>query len=437
MRLILPSQPRHSVRFQDALFQSAGSGGELYMPAQLPSISVETLDPYAQQSFNALAGYLTYRLLTPEVDTDAARSLVDRAFAFAPALRRLDSCLYVLELFTGPTFSFKDFGANFLAQCLQLLNPRGNRPITILVATSGDTGSAVANAFFDLEGFRVVLLYPKDKISPMQEAQITTYGNNIIAAQVEGNFDDCQRLVKTALADPALGERMVLTSANSINIGRLLPQMFYYLWGRTVLRETDPRPPVWTVPCGNFGNLTAALLAHRMGMPAHRFVTALNRNRVVADYLQRGEWQERPAVATVSNAMDVARPSNWARIETLYKGSLSALKKDLWACSVNDVQTLESIRTVYQRYHYITDPHTAVAFAALDRFKHSEAEAKDLPAIIVATAHSAKFPDTVSRALGIQTNMPEPLLRILSLPKQITPLSNRYSAFKALLISGS
>ncbi len=404
------------------------------MPDPLPSISDDSLEPFAHGSFNSLAGYLAHRLLTPEVDSETAKALVDGAFTFAPVLRRLDSCLYVLELFTGPTFSFKDFGANFLVQCLQFFKPHDHRPLTILVATSGDTGSAVANAFYDLEGVRVVLLYPKDKISPMQEAQITTYGNNIIAARVEGNFDDCQRLVKTALSDQKLGEQVMLTSANSINIGRLLPQTFYYLWGQMAMQQTDPCPPLWSVPCGNFGNLTAGLLAHRMGMPVHRFVAALNRNRVVADYLQRGEWRERPAVATLSNAMDVARPSNWARIEMLYKSSLKALRKDLWACSVDDIQTLEAMRTVYQRYHYIADPHTAVAFAALDRFKDSKVEGKDLPAIIVATAHPAKFPDTVSDALGVQVDMPESLGRILNQRKQITALSNRYFQFKELLL---
>lgn len=433
MKFVDPTETSYPISFRQAVRQSAGQTGHLIMPDRLPRLSAELQARLSGSSFQSVAADLTALLLEPEIDCVQATDLTHKAFSFAPKLRQIDHKLFVLELFTGPTLSFKDFGANFLAHCLRLFTDPREGETTVLVATSGDTGSAVANAFYELPGFRVILLYPGGKISPIQEAQITTCGQNIVAARVSGDFDDCQRMVKAALADQKLASHYRLTSANSINIGRLLPQSFYYLWAQAQIGFTADNRACWSVPCGNFGNLTAGLLASRMGMPIERFIAAVNSNRIVADYLEKGIWKERSAVATCSNAMDVARPSNWVRIEHLFDQSIDSIRRKIWACSIDDATTHESIRSAYARYRYIADPHTAVAFAALDRFRRTFPTGKFSPTIVVATAHPAKFPETVGNALDLKIELPHTLENVLLKKRQFVDLPPDFDALRQLL----
>jgi len=348
-------------------------------------------------------------------------------------LVRISKDLYILELFHGPTLSFKDFGARFMARLMEHYLAGTKKRLTVLVATSGDTGSAVAHGFFGLAGINVVVLYPEGRISPLQEKQITAPGGNIIALKVRGDFDDCQRMAKKALSDAEIRGKMTLSSANSINIGRLLPQMFYYFSAVSQLtalrRGMAKREPVFIIPSGNFGDLCAGLFAKRMGLPARKFIAAVNINSGVPHYLATGKLPRVKTRLTLSNAMDVGIPSNFARILDMYHNNRVALKRDIDAVTVTDGETEKTIGLAFKRFGYVSDPHTATAIAAA--FNCNLAG----PKIVLSTAHPAKFPDIVSRNTGEAVKLPARLASCMKKRGKSTSIPADFRRLKKILLS--
>jgi threonine synthase len=422
------------VGFREALFAGLAPDGSLYRPVERPDLSELFAAFGPRTGFVDLASRTSAALFEPELDAAAAAAVCARAFTFEPALRRLDDRRLLLELFHGPTCAFKDFGAQFLAAAMEaFLASEGGR-IQVLVATSGDTGSAVAHAFHGRAGIDVVILYPSGRVSRLQEQQLTTLGGNVHALEVDGSFDDCQRLAKEAFRDSALRARLRLTSANSINIGRLLPQAFHYLWAAAQLGALDTAGggPVFCVPSGNFGHLTAGVYAWRWGMPTARFVAATNANDEVPRYLESGRFVPRASVGTLSNAMDVGNPSNFERLVEVFAGDARAMAAAIHGTSVSDPDTAAGMRATWERHGVLVDPHTAVGCVAADRFIASGAcPASEV--IVLSTAHPGKFTETVKAATGRSPELPAPLARCLELPKRATRISADFEAVRRLL----
>lgn len=410
-----------------AVFAGPAPDGGLYLPESLPAADPEVFsDPgltVAERAERLLAPFLD------DLDAGARRDLLADALDFPFPLIEIEDGVHVLELFHGPSLAFKDVGARTLARLIAVLRgapslPDPDREVTMLVATSGDTGGAVARAFAGVAGTRVAVLYPRGRISPLQEKQIATLGGNVLALAVEGGFDDCQRLVKQAFRDDELNAELRLTSANSINVGRLLPQMVYYAH---VAAKLAPAPVLFGVPSGNFGNLTAGLLARRMGMPAAGFVAATNANDVVPAYLETGVFAPRPSVPTMSSAMDVGDPSNLARIRALYGDDPAAIRRDVTAASFDDRATAGAIREVAARTGYLLDPHGAVGYLGL---RKALAARGGGPGVVLATAHPAKFREHLEPILGRAIALPEPLARCLELPVRAHPLAADLGALR-------
>jgi threonine synthase len=391
------------VSLADALFSGLAPDGGLYVPTELRPF------PPFPGAIDGLAD--VGRWVAPSLLAEIAPDVIDRvvtgAFDFPVPLVEVEPDVHVLELFHGPTHAFKDIGARFMARLMAELDPGGGTR-TVLVATSGDTGSAVAHAFHGLEGYRVIVLFPYGMVSARQRRQMTTLGGNVKALAVAGTFDDCQRMAKEAFNDRALRAKHRLTSANSINVGRLLPQSFYYILAAARLGWAR-RPPRFVVPSGNLGNLSGGLLAHRCGMPNRGFVAALNANRGFADFLEAGAFEARLSVQTYSSAMDVGDPSNLERIRWLYPDDLDQLRHDVTGVSVSDPDTKECIRSVFERTGYVLDPHTAVGYMV-----HEETPAPtDTPSVVLATAHPAKFPDVVEQAIGRAVPLPPGIAAVM------------------------
>ena len=422
-----------SVSFHEALFRGQAADRGLYMPQNLPLINRDELTRLAALPYTDLALTIAEKYLADEIPPSGLEHIIQQAYHFSPALKKLDDVTFILELFHGPTLSFKDFGAQFMARAMSYFIQDEHREITILVATSGDTGSAVAHAYHNVEGIRIVLLYPSGKVSPLQEKQFTTLGDNILALEVDGTFDDCQALVKQAFADGKLCDRIKLTSANSINIGRLVPQSFYYFWSVVNLFSELKEELVVCVPSGNFGNLTAGLFGHTMGLPVNRFIAAVNSNNVIPEYFESGEYRPRPSVGTLSNAMDVGNPSNWERIRDLYHNDYDSIKQHLWTTSVDDAATIETMKRIYRQYDYIIDPHTAVGMRAVERYRDVAPTAKNTPTIVLSTAHPGKFHEIVTDALSINLELPASLQTVLAKEKQTTKMPGRFKDFKEFL----
>ena len=421
------------VGFRDALFRGMASDGGLYVPEQIPHLSIPFLDSLSSQSLHTIGRQVVSLFADDIPDHDLSR-LIERAWTFPIPLVKLEENLFLLELFHGPTLAFKDVGARFMAQALSYYLEKERRQITIAVATSGDTGSAVAHGFYNVPHVDVFVLYPSGRISKLQEQQMTTLGGNIHALEVEGTFDDCQRLVKQALADREVVEARNLTTANSINVGRLIPQIVYYIWAVAQLRgvHSIQTPPTVVVPSGNFGNLTAAAYARSMGDPIDGFIAATNANDVVPEYLASGTFTPRPSVQTYSNAMDVGNPSNFARLQFLYKHQVETMRRDIQAESVTDEETIDEIRTTYGRNGTVLDPHTAVGVRAARRVYGS---AFPKPVIVAATAHPGKFPDVVQRGLGREIPLPPALSEAMRKQKQSLFIKPHYGKVKALFMS--
>jgi len=433
------------VGFREALFAGLAPDGSLYRPLEQPDLSRLVASFDARTGFVDLAARTSAALLEPEIDAATARRIAERSFSFAPALRRLDERRQLLELFHGPTCAFKDFGAQFLAASMEALVATDGGRIQVLVATSGDTGSAVAHAFHGRAGIDVVILYPSGRVSELQEKQLTTLGGNVHALEVDGSFDDCQRLAKAAFQDPVLRQRLRLTSANSINIGRLLPQAFHYLWAAAQVRGAatggaaaggpcgSSAPPVFCVPSGNFGHLTAGVYAWRWGLPVARFVAATNANDEVPRYLASGRFVPRASIGTLSNAMDVGNPSNLERLVEAFAGNAKAMAAAVHGCSVSDPETRAGMRQVWERHGVLVDPHTAVGCVAAERFIASGA-CPYSQLVVLSTAHPGKFTETVRDATGQTPELPERLARCLRLPRQATRIGADPDTLRGLLL---
>lgn len=409
------------VSLREALFRGLAPDGGLYLPSRLPILDQNELAVCRVMEWPSLAATLAVRLLSPEVDSASCARISREALDFPIPLIRLTDRIRALELFRGPTLAFKDVGARFMARLMTHFRGEGAPTLNVLTATSGDTGGAVAHAFLGLEGIRVVVLFPEGKVSARQESQFSRLGRNVEAVAVRGDFDDCQRLVKEAFGNVGLREQVPLTSANSINVGRLLPQIFYYFhaWAMAEREGREGEDLLFSVPSGNFGNLAAGLMAMRMGLPDARFLAATNANDVVPEYLVSGVFRPRPSIPTLSTAMDVGDPSNLSRILHLYGNELAALRRDLKGRRVSDRETRACIRRVYRDSGYVLDPHSAVGFQAL------EAElvgTPELSGILLATAHPAKFAEVVEPIIGEEIPLPPSLAAALEGDRRVTPM---------------
>lgn len=425
------SGSHQGILYRDAIFQGLAPDGGLYLPTGKADLSAVFASLSRDVSFLEAATKVTAALLGEEMDDASAERVCRKAFSFEPELKPLKDNLYILELFHGPSCAFKDFGASFLAASMEEVLRKEHKKAVILTATSGDTGSAVARAFYGKDNLDVVILYPSGRVSPLQEKQLTTVGGNVRALEVRGSFDDCQRMVKEAFLDRDLNEALTLTSANSINLGRLIPQSFYYIWAWARLREehADLR---FCVPSGNFGNLSAGLLARFWGLPVPGFLAATNANDVVPAYLKTGEFQPRPSLQTLSNAMDVGNPSNFERMLSLFDGDLEAMRGVIAEAVVSDDETLQTIRKVKEEEGYLLDPHTAVAYLASRRYQ--EQSGGPVPMAALSTAHPGKFVEVVQEALGQAPPLPPQLRALLPLEKRSTLIGNSLEDLRRALI---
>lgn len=402
----------------------------LFMPDKIPSLSPAFIKNINDYSLPEIAFEISKAFMGDDIPENILRKICDEAFNFPVELVNTEKDTFVCELFHGPTLAFKDFGARFMSRVMSYLNRIHTTPLTILVATSGDTGGAVADGFYNVEGIQVYILYPAGGVSELQEKQLTTYGKNIHAIEVKGTFDDCQALVKKAFLDDDLNQYYRLASANSINIARLIPQTVYYFEAFKKLSKKEN--VVFVVPSGNFGNLTAGLMARRMGLPIHHFVAATNLNDIVPHYLDKGEYIPRPSKATISNAMDVGNPSNFGRMLEMYGNSWTDMKSAISGYAFTDEQTKKMMLHVYEKFNYTLDPHGAVAY--LGWLEYSK-ENPDQQGIILETAHPAKFIDSVESVLNTKIKVPQELEKLRDRKKVASLLSTEYSDFKSFLLS--
>lgn len=418
------------VSLREAVFSGLAEDGGLFMPERIPVMGKDFFSKIEEMDFPELSYHIALALFGEDMHDEEIRNLVFDALNFETPLINLDDKLSVLELFHGPTLAFKDVGARFTARMLQILVKKHPDEIHVLVATSGDTGSAVANGFLGVEGIKVHVLYPRNKVSKIQEMQFTTLGRNIAALEVDGSFDDCQKLVKQAFSDKSIREKLSLTSANSINLARLLPQSFYYF--NACRQVSEKENLVFCVPSGNFGNLTAGLIARKMGLPVKHFIAATNVNDVFPNYLLSGEYKPRPSKATIANAMDVGDPSNFDRMTDLYKNSVTDMRKDITSYSFRDEEIQNGIKNCFQKLNYITDPHGATGYLA--SCKHLAKYQND-HVVFLETAHPAKFGSIVKESAGIEPEIPERLRRFLDGKKEVVPVKNSFTDFKNYLFS--
>ncbi|WP_340104776.1 threonine synthase [Rhodohalobacter sp. 8-1] len=435
MRLYSTNGISDGVTFLEAAESGLAPDGGLYMPESLPALSLPFNDPESagNLTLQEISKQVSRLFLSDSLSTKEIDELIDDAITMKAPLLKLKDNLFVLELFHGPTLAFKDFGARFMARLFSKHRSVSTKKLIILVATSGDTGGAVANGFYNLDGVNVCLLFPKGKVSDIQRKQMTTLGNNITALEIEGTFDDCQRLVKQAFSDDNLNGTLRLSSANSINVARLLPQSFYFIHAWFQLKKFTHKNPVFVVPSGNFGNLTAGLMAEKMGMPVSAFVAATNRNKVVPEYLEGAEFSPRTSIQTISNAMDVGNPSNFSRIRALYNEDDEAIRHHIKGYSFTDDSTLSMIRKVYEKYNYITDPHTAIGLLAAEEYRKDYD--KNAPRIVLSTAHPSKFLDVVEPEINGKVSIPKRLSNAILEDEMSFPLSSCYSEFKRVILN--
>ena len=432
MKFTSTNRKSPAVSFMEAMRAGLAPDGGLYMPVEIPTLP-ELFGPYSEPyEFQEIAFRMAKPYLSDELNDREIRSVVNDAFNFPIQIHKVDEIHFILELFHGPTLAFKDFGARFMARLFSEKAQKDQREVTILVATSGDTGSAVAHGFYKVPGVRVCLLYPKGKVSKLQEQQMTTLGENITTLEVEGVFDDCQRLVKQAFTDPELNSVMELSSANSINIARLLPQSFYYAYAYSELRRKGLKNPIFSVPSGNFGNLTGGLLAMKMGMKTDLFLAATNENDIVPAYLSGVAYQPKHSVQTISNAMDVGNPSNFVRIQALFNGSDKEIRSRLKGYSYSDDQTRETIRELYQKRGYVVCPHTAIGYRAAVEERNKSKSGN--PYMTLATAHPVKFRDVIEPEINSEIPIPERLNIWLNREKNSHSVGKEYNHFKEFLM---
>ncbi len=426
MQLYSTNNKAHLVSLKEAVFKGLPDDNGLYMPVKIPTLSGDFIENLAHYSFQEIAFQVAKNLLQNAIPDTDLRQIIEDAITFPAPVVSLTEQTHILELFHGPSLAFKDFGARFMAQLMRYFNQGEKKELVILVATSGDTGGAVAAGFYQTPGIRVVILYPAGKVSFLQEKQLTTLGHNITALEINGTFDDCQALVKQAFLDKELTSKIRLSSANSINIARLIPQSFYYFEAYKQIASKE-HSVVFSVPSGNFGNLTAGLLAKRMGLPVHQFLAATNINDVVPKYLESGNYQPHASFATLSNAMDVGNPSNFARLLDLNSSTWNIMQQDISGFAFTDEQTKQVMRQVYKQFNYILDPHGAIGYLALQYYQK---ENPNTIGIILETAHPAKFLDDVEAILETKIEVPGRLAALANSEKDAIEMTVDYLAFK-------
>jgi threonine synthase len=413
--------------FREAVLSGQPADKGLYFPGRIPLLRADFLESFSHKSNDQIAFEVMRPYVVGEIPDEKLHEICFDTVNFSFPLVGITEDISALELFHGPTLAFKDVGARFMSRCLQYFSREKREKTVVIVATSGDTGGAVANGFHGVEGVEVIILYPKGKVSRVQELQLTTLGGNVTALEVDGVFDDCQTLAKQALADAELQKRVFLTSANSINVARWLPQQFYYFFA---LKNWEGAPPVISVPSGNFGNICAGILAHISGLAVARFIAACNANDVIPQFMRAGELQPKPSVATLSNAMDVGNPSNFVRILEIFKRDFPALKERLESVSISDETTAATMREVYGKYGYILDPHGAVGYRALADHLDAHPGQKG---IFLETAHPVKF-DSVGEILGTSGDTPDGINELLGKEKDSVQIKPDYEQLRAVIL---
>jgi threonine synthase len=421
------------VDFKEATINGQAPDKGLYFPEIIPQLEKSFIENIGNFSNEEIA----FRVIKPYVGNTIPEEklfqIVSETVNFPIPLVKVNDSISSLELFHGPTLAFKDIGARFMSRCLGYFIKDDSRKVTVLVATSGDTGGAVANGFYEVDGVEVVILYPSGKVSPVQEKQLTTLGKNITALEVQGTFDDCQSMVKAAFNDKDINDKLFLTSANSINIARWLPQQFYYFFAYKQWADTI-NLPVISVPSGNFGNICAGILAMQSGLPVQHFIAACNTNDIVSEFLLTQELKPKQAVATLSNAMDVGNPSNFVRILEIFKHEFPELKSKLSSATVTDEDTLATIKEVFGKHNYLLDPHGAVGYLALVQYLANHPNDKG---IFLETAHPVKFPDAVEKITGLPIAVPDSLQPIMKRDKHSILIPSDYAVLKEFLLNKS
>src|SRR5215203_796203 len=414
------------VSFKEATIRGQAPDKGLYFPEAIPQADKGLIDDIERISNEEIAFRIIKPYVSNEINDDDLFKIVSETINFPMPLVKVNENIFSLELFHGPTLAFKDVGARFMSRCLGYFLKNENKKVTVLVATSGDTGGAVANGFYGVPGVNVIILYPSGKVSAVQEKQLTGPGKNIKALEVEGNFDDCQQMVKQAFADEEVNKKLFLTSANSINVARWLPQQFYYFFAYKQWADKD-HAPVISVPSGNFGNICAGILAKQSGLPVHHFIAACNVNDSVTKYLQTEIFQSQTAIPTLSNAMDVGNPSNFIRILEIFDHQFPDLAKNLSSYSISDEETMATIKEVYERSEYLLDPHGAVGYLSLKRFLQTHPGRKG---IFLETAHPVKFPDAVEKATGKNIDLPSSISSVMDLDKKSVVIRPAFELLK-------
>jgi threonine synthase len=414
--------------FENAVIKGLAPDRGLYFPENITPLKASFFETIETLSNEAIAFEAIKQFISPEIPEDVLKTIVSETLSFDFPVVNLTESISTLELFHGPTMAFKDVGARFMARCLGYFNKDNSNEVTVLVATSGDTGGAVANGFLGVKGVRVVILYPSGKVSDIQEKQLTTLGQNITALEVDGTFDDCQDMVKKAFLDDELTSTMQLTSANSINVARWLPQLFYFMFAYKQLKNSS-KEIVFSVPSGNFGNVCAGMIAQKLGLPIKHFIASNNENNVVTRYLKSNSYEPKPSVQTVSNAMDVGNPSNFIRIQAIYNNNFETLKSNLSSYSFTDDETKQALDEIYKTTQYIADPHGAVGYLGCKSYLETNPQAH---CVFLETAHPTKFLDVVKEIISTDIPLPPQIKAVIDKQKVATDIKD-YSEFKAFL----
>jgi threonine synthase len=436
MKFYSTNNTESRVSFKDAVFNSMPQDKGLYMPVSIPRLDDKFINNLDSYSLPEIAFHVAQNLLGDDIPADDLQAIIKDAINFYAPIVKLEDDVYVLELFHGPSLAFKDFGARFMSRVMSYFLQEGEKQLDVLVATSGDTGGAVALGFLGVPNTRVTILFPKGKVSDIQELQLTTNGQNIRALEIDGTFDDCQALVKQAFTDPELNAKYRLTSANSINIARLIPQTFYYFNAYAQALKLGRDKIVFSVPSGNFGNIGAGILAWKMGLPVQHFIAATNANDTVPQFLKTGVYEPKPSVATLSNAMDVGNPSNWVRIADMFKEDPSQINAMISGYSFNDDETLAAINSIYQHDKYVACPHTAIAWQALKDYQQDQ-HLNNTAGIFLSTAHPCKFPDVFPPEIAEHVKVPEQVANLQAKEKHAVSLGKDFEGFKDYLLKNA
>lgn len=433
MKYYSTNDKNHLVSARCAVLAGLAPDGGLYMPEVMPKLSATEINNLPSKSFQETALILAKPFLAEDLSEKILSEIIEDAFNFPLPLIELSSQISILELFHGPTLAFKDFAARFMARLMAHFKDLNEQETTILVATSGDTGGAVAHGFYNVPGFRVVILYPKGQVSNLQEKQLTSLAGNVSALEVRGSFDDCQRMVKEAFVDAECKQKLKLASANSINIARLIPQSFYYayIWAQASKKH---KKIVFSVPSGNLGNVTAGLFAKAVGVPIDHFVVSTNVNDVVPEYLRTGKFRSRPSICTISNAMDIGNPSNFVRLSELFNDSVDKVRETVSSFAFTDEETKDAMREVFSSFAYTMDPHGAVAYLGLKKYLELSGD-KNTHGIMIETAHPAKFIDTVEKTLGCKVTLPAALAELVDKKKVACEISPELGELKEHLFA--